>query len=775
MLQSKTNWEYIDTTYDLLNVEESLSVSDISPVMKELLIQRGITSEEEALKFLKPELSHLHNTSLFHTIDVACDRIHKAIDQEEMILVFGDYDADGVTSTTLLIKTLQELKARCDFYIPNRFTEGYGPNEQAFRQAAAEGVSLIITVDCGIASIEEAKIAKELNIDLIITDHHEIQEEAPDAFTIVHPKYSDNYPFKDLAGVGVAFKLSEHLLGYFPEQFLDLVSIGTVADMVPLKDENRVLTYFGLQELTKTKRLGLIALKKQCNIEGDVSEEDIGFRIGPRLNAVGRLEDASLAVELLLTDDQEAAVQLAETVELLNKERQQKVSKLVSEAEKMVQPDQNVIVIAKEDWNVGILGIVASRLAKKFNRPTIVLSIDPVTMIAKGSARSIQSFNIFDTGMQLRHLFIHFGGHSQAAGMSLQTDNLEELSVRFNELIDEQLKAEDYKQVIKINKHLQLPEINEALIDEIDELAPFGIGNPKPLFHVKCPAQEIRQLGHLNNHLKIQFKYDNHVLEAIGFGFGDLYSFISPRASIEVVGKLGINEWNGIRKPQIMIEDVKVKEWQLFDHRGKKNIDYNSFVSENQTVIIVGTQEFIDTSKSNVVQLSYEEDSYQGNKADQLFLFELPSTIEELKLLVTELKPNNIHLCFQVNQSTYLSQFPSRDDFKWFYGQILKQQVIDLNKEINLIINAKGWSKENIVFMSKVFLELEFVKIKDGVIKAEVAPQKKDLDVSTIYQKRLNKADIEKQLYYSKNDELYRLFVSFMDLETSEEEVIHGL
>src|SRR5699024_4311182 len=320
MLDSKTKWILKNKAQNI--TKELLHSMNVSPITLELLIQRGITTEDDINRFLEPRLNDLYEPNLLSMIEVASERIHRAIQHEEKILVYGDYDADGVSATTLLLKVLNELGANCDYYIPNRFTEGYGLNEQALRTACENGFQVVITVDTGIGSHHEAMIAKQLGIDLIITDHHESQGELPDAYAIIHPKCSSNYPFKELAGVGVAFKLSEYLLGYFPEQYLDLVAIGTIADLVPLIEENRILTYYGLRTLSSSKNKGIKALKQICQIDGQVSEEDVAFSLAPRINAVGRLQDASLAVRLLMTESTEEARELAETVQSLNSERQ---------------------------------------------------------------------------------------------------------------------------------------------------------------------------------------------------------------------------------------------------------------------------------------------------------------------------------------------------------------------------------------------------------------------------------------------------------------------
>ncbi|WP_106497045.1 single-stranded-DNA-specific exonuclease RecJ [Lentibacillus sp. Marseille-P4043] len=774
MLQSKATWKF--TTIQDETVRWMDDTITMSPVMQELLLQRGITTAKTAAEFLSPDLTNLQNPSKLASIDIASARVHKAIEQNEKVLVYGDYDADGVSSTTVLLTALQELGADCDYYIPNRFTEGYGPNEAAFRQAYVDGYRLIITVDNGIAAVQEAEVAKELGLDLIITDHHEPQERLPDALAIIHPKCSPDYLFQELAGVGVAFKFAEHLLGYFPEKLLDLVVIGTIADLVPLVSENRILAYFGLQKLTTTNRHGLKALKNICKIDGNVTEEDIGFLIGPRLNAVGRLQDADLAVQLLLTDDQEEAEQLAQMVQQLNEERKQIVANIVKEAEKMVQPENRVIIVAKEGWNEGVLGIVASRLVRKYDRPAIVLAINSDETQVKGSARSIPKFDLFKNCMQVRNLFTHFGGHAQAAGMTLPIDNVPLLQDELNKLIKQQLTDEDFKQEIEVSKTLGVPEVNEALIDEISQLAPFGMANPKPIFHIKQIPTDIRQLGNNKKHLKMQFKQETAQLDGIGFGLGDLYNHISKQTHVSLVGEIGINEWNGIRKPQIVIQDLRIEEWQLFDHRGKKQVDIVPFITNSNADLVVCSQGS-DRSPLQVSAIDYETDLTAFDKVESLFLFDLPPELDHLQTIIKKTNPSCIHVCFYVEDSTYMQVFPSRNDFKWLYAQIRTRKVIDLKQEINMLMSARGWTKDRILFMSNVFFELGFVKIENGVMQLNPNLDKHDLQDSELYQQRLRQADIEKVLYYSNYKELKEWFSSCKeDVEApKEEEVIYGL
>lgn len=775
MLDSQANWKFTREKSDLLD-----GTLHSSPFIQELLFERGIRTSEETERFLSPDVKNLHPPRQLASVDQAADRVYEAIESEEKILVYGDYDADGVCSTAILIESLRELGAHCDYYIPNRFTEGYGPNEQAFKNAAKSGFSVIITVDTGIASTHEVEVANELGIDVIITDHHEIQENIPDAYAIIHPKLSPDYPFKELAGAGVAFKFAQHLLGYFPEHLLDLVAIGTIADLVPLLDENRILAYFGLEKISTTTRPGLIAMKKNCYLTKHVTEEDVGFRIGPRLNAVGRLQDADLAVQLLLVDDDYEARELANTVEQLNSERQQIVADIVDEARQMVDTSsrKEVILVCKEGWNEGVLGIVASRLVNEFDRPAIVLTTDSDRSVAKGSARSIPAFHLFDNCMEVKDLFTSFGGHSQAAGMTLPVENISALKQALNQRIDEKLTEKDFKQTIEVNRSLTLSEINESLIHEIEQLAPFGIGNPKPIFHVKHVPERIRQLGQMKNHLKIHFNNADAKLEGIGFGMGHLCDYIAQETPVSIVGELGINEWNGNRNVQMMIRDLQVDEWQMFDHRGKKHNDIMSYIQPNKRVVVVKNQinSSVETMSECVKLVTYDDFLDTVGEAHTLLLYDLPPQLNRLEQIVKATNPVNIHVCFHVENSTYLSAFPSRKDFKWLYAMLYKRGKLHINNELTMIMDAKKWSKEYIQFMIRVFVDLNFVTYDEGVLSLNPSPTKQDLSSSRTYQHRVNRATIEKTLYYSTYDELKQWFEkSLRPVDSPKEEITHGL
>ncbi|MEH7251992.1 single-stranded-DNA-specific exonuclease RecJ, partial [Neobacillus niacini] len=628
MLKSKTRWIVRESDQQLVKTLET--ELKITPLVASLLINRGLDTVDSARYFLFGK-EQFHDPYLLKDMDIAVNRIREAIDKQEPILIFGDYDADGVSSTTVLMVTLRELGANVQFYIPNRFTEGYGPNEPAFRQAAASGIKLIITVDTGISAVHEAAIAKELDLDLIITDHHEPGPILPEALAIIHPKLPDSsYPFRELAGVGVAFKLAHALYGKVPEHLLEIAVIGTIADLVSLKDENRLIAKKGLERLKVTSNKGLKAILKVSGVDQQsVTEETIGFTLAPRINAVGRLEDAGMAVELLLTDDPYEAESLAQEMDELNKTRQSIVNSITLEAIEEVEKNypiesNSVLVIGKEGWNAGVIGIVASRLVDKFYRPTIVLSFDQEKGLAKGSARSIAGFDLFKNLSTCRDILPHFGGHPMAAGMTLNLKDVAELRSRLNQLANEQLSEEDFVPVTVLDHQINVDAINLDALDELNLLAPFGMDNPKPkvlINHVQIST--MRKIGSEQNHLKVMVNENGANLDGIGFGLGSLVDHISPASKISLIGELAINEWNNIRKPQIFIQDIAVESWQLFDHRGVKRIHSmtQNIPIENRKYIFFNKEQFdkIEPALANEAILIQDEndakifDSHEAN------------------------------------------------------------------------------------------------------------------------------------------------------------------
>lgn len=771
LLQSKSRWIIQDCDNTL---SQSLSKElNISPLVANLLVNRGIVTAETANHFLNKDAANFHDPFLLDSMDIAIARIERAIENNEKILVYGDYDADGVSSTTVMVRALEEKGARVDFYIPNRFTEGYGPNETAFRWAGNEGFSVIITVDTGISALHEAKVAKEIGIDLIITDHHEISPDMPEAFAIIHPrKPGGQYPFGELAGVGVAFKVAHALLGELPKRLLEFAVIGTISDLVPLKDENRLIASLGLKAMQNTTNPGLRALLQISGMEDkEITEETIGFAIGPRINAVGRLGSADPAVELLMTDSLEEAEMIAAEIDEINRDRQALVNAITEEAiqevEKHFATEENkVLVIAKEGWNPGVIGIVASRLVEKFYRPTIVLCIDMEKGVAKGSARSIQGFDLFENLSTCRDILPHFGGHAMAAGMTLKIEDVEILRNRLNNLASEILTEEDFTPLMNVDITCSLVDVSVAAIEEMLQLAPFGVGNPKPLVCLEeVSLQQIRKIGSQMNHLKIIFEKEGQVLDAVGFGYGYLADEISPLSTVKVVGELSINEWNGFRKPQLMLKDAAVEEWQLFDFRGKKEIKKQLQISKltQETIIAFREQTItrlqLEDWKNQIV---FVEDlnsiDFVKNSCKSLVLLDLPYDSTMLQRLLQLTMPERIYAVLDHEDEHFFSTLPTREHFKWYYAFLLKQQPFNVNKYADALSKKKGWSKETIHFMTQVFFDLEFAKIENGLISLVDNPAKRDFESSKTYNQKQELLKMEAELVYSSYQSLKEWF-----------------
>ncbi|UTR14262.1 single-stranded-DNA-specific exonuclease RecJ [Salipaludibacillus sp. LMS25] len=762
MLHSKAEWKI--TRIDEEKVQRIAEQTGLSHIAARFLVQRGMTTKEAIDTFLHMNDEALLDPYRLKDMDKAVIRIKKAIDHGERILIFGDYDADGVTSTSLIYLTLRKMGAEVGFYIPNRFTEGYGPNENAFRQAADENVSLIVTVDTGIAAINEAKVAKELGVDLIITDHHEPPPELPDAFAVINPKQSTcPYENKHLAGVGVAFKVAHALLARIPEEFYDLVAIGTIADLVELQGENRYLATKGIQSLTHSQRPGLKALLERAgSTQQEINEEQVGFLIGPRLNAAGRLDAADPAVELLITEDLVEADELAQMIDDLNKERQKIVKDITSEAEAMVEDNgiPPVIVVGQEGWNPGVIGIVASRLVEKFYRPTIVLSYDSEKGQAKGSARSIEGFDMFASLSQCREWLPHFGGHTMAAGLTMDLSHVDMLREKLSDMALATLSEKEWQKSLQVDLPIALNEVSLQAISDLQQMAPFGMGNPAPTFLIESVhLHTMKKIGANEDHLKLTVAdSEQYQLDCIGFRMGTVYEQISPLSTLSAVGKLSVNEWNGQSKPQFIIDDIKVADWQLFDFRGDKRLWQNKTLMslEECTVIVFrsnpGRLPELPVSWQ-VVQLNKVSEHEAREKvsiAKNLLLMDLPDSFAQFRHVMLHARAlENLYVAFLHDRDYFFETIPTRDHFKWLYALLLKRKTFDLHNKGKELAKYKGWTEEAVHFMCQVFFELEFVKIDKGVVALTDQPVKKDLIESPTYQKRIEENKIEKDLYYS--------------------------
>lgn len=561
---------------------------EYTPAVLQLLYDRGLKTAEEISRFFNSDYGTcLHSPFLIKGAKQGCERIFKAIQEQEKVIVVGDYDADGVCGLTILYETLKTIGIiNLDTYIPDREREGYGLNMDIAQMIVDKKYDLVITIDCGISDKKEIEFLTSKDIDAIIIDHHLVPETLPPATVIINPKQSDdNYPFKDLCAAGLAYKLTQVLyhtkrasrdrampcpyeaLKQGAEKWLlDLVAIATIADVAPLLDENRVFVKYGLYVLSKTRRVGLKELMKVARIKPTIVDNDlvstnlnthtIGFQLAPRINVASRMDHANTAFKLLTTESKDQAQELALGLEQKNKERQKITEKIIKEIELRRASDWNKLIFEYgENWPVGILGIIAGKLAEKYYVPAFILSKKEKT--ATGSARSIPSLNITQAIASAKNLLEEHGGHHQAAGLTLKNEHLELLKNKMLEYISSTLKPEDFIPCLDIDCELALDKVNWSLYDDIERFAPFGERNPRPKFLIKnLTVQEIRIVGNGNKHLKLKLGGNDKSFKAIGFGLSDRNNDIKLDDKTDIVAELLVDEWNGNRELQFNIVDI---------------------------------------------------------------------------------------------------------------------------------------------------------------------------------------------------------------------------
>ncbi len=548
--------------YSEKNVDKLLKECNISKLLAILLSNRGISSKEQVDLYLKPTRKDFYNPFLMPDMEKAVDRILKAINNQEKVIIYGDYDVDGITSTTVLKKFLGERGLEVDWYIPNRLNEGYGLNKNAIDYINKKGYTLIITVDCGISAIEEIQYAVNLGIEVIVTDHHEPIEVLPNCLAVIDAKRKDNiYPFNQLAGVGVVFKLIQAIsikLNIEEKEYLkylDLVAIGTISDIVPLKDENRVISKLGIKLVEVTRNIGLKSLISVLGFK-KIDSTVISFGIAPRINASGRMGVQEKALELFLTNDYKEAKNITEELNNYNNNRQAEEQKIFKEAlEKLkVEEDKPCIILGNEDWHHGVIGIVSSKITDMFFKPSILLCFEGNE--AKGSGRSIPGFDLHKALMECSKDIKKFGGHSMAVGITIEREKYETFKSNFEKYI-ESTNIKDIVPVVSIDAEVLLKDLNINIIKELELMEPFGEANKIPQFLLRnLKIIAIRALSE-GKHLKLKLKQDNYIIDAIGFNIGELADIYQIEDKVDVVGNININVFNGVESLQLNIKDIR--------------------------------------------------------------------------------------------------------------------------------------------------------------------------------------------------------------------------
>lgn len=676
-------------------VREISERCNISKLLAKVFLSRGIDNEQYIKDFLVVPISSLHDPFLLKDMDKAVNRIIHAINNKERVVVFGDYDVDGITSTSILVDFFKGLGANVGYYIPDRRDEGYGLSIPAAKKLIESNVSLIVTVDCGVTAFDETTYINQNNVDIIITDHHECQDELPAAYALINPVRHDcEYPFKSLAGVGVVFKLVAAMctrLGIEDRSmsYLDLVALGTVADVVSLLDENRIIVKYGLKKIEHTSNRGLNALIDVSGAKNKkITSYTIGFALAPRINAAGRIGDASKAVTLLTTHDDGEALAIANELNEQNIFRQQAEQGILEDVLKMIEESvdlqrEKVIVVSGKQWHHGIIGIVASKITESFNRPCILITIE--SGVGKGSGRSIEGFNLFEALCQCSHLFERFGGHDLAAGLSIKEENIDEFKMLINQYADKVINDCDLIPKVIIDVGVTGTDVSYESVKELEMLAPFGADNPSPVFEYKNLTIEYARAVGNNRHIKVKFNDNGVFFDAIGFNRGYLADVYSDSDVLDVACSLEINSWNNRECVQLNIKDLRVNNdtrmCDEFYNSLDSVIDINSVYEDN-----VINQFLNKIMITGLLDALHDIDNYR--------IAILVNSIDSLKAIMTQLNGMNI-------------------EYTIMYGGMNK----DVDKGVFVAVNAI--SNETADLFDKIYIYGEWIckNYLYGVIK----------------------------------------------------------
>ena len=706
----KYNWIYPNYDENFLKELESYS---ISKNIAKILNARNITDMPSVKKYFSDEYEEGYDPFLMHDMQKAVDRINEAIENEEKILVYGDYDADGITSTVLLVETLISMGANVSSYIPNRFEEGYGPNKEAFTKIINSGITLIITVDNGIAGVEEVDLANELGCDVIVTDHHKIQDTIPNAYAIIHPEHPEgNYPFKKLAGVGVAFKLAHALLEIFPDFLLDLVAIGTIADMVSITDENRIFVKQGLELINEDPRIGLKMLLELSGIDTKIDEQTVGFYIAPKLNSIGRMDSAKLGLSFLMAEDPVTARALAEQIEQYNIQRKQVTEEIVkdviSKIENSDKKQKNVIMVSGE-YHEGVLGIVASNIVEKYQRPVFIMN--EKDGILKGSARSIFDFNIYVAMNKISDLFVAFGGHTLAAGFSFEQDNFEKIE----EFLDNEFEEFKQNNDLKANKNIDivtsLEDISYQFLNSLDALKPYGMDFEKPTVLIEnAMVLNKAYFGSEKQYLRLTIADEVGNLDCITFKDSVTFDKVEKNDIIDLLCNIDKNNFNGRTKLQAHIIDIHIKEFLFEDLRfinyDIANIDKNCLKLSKHR----------DDKDNNFYQYT-DLDSLIDKEFEYIYLLDIPTSKEYLYKIIN-LKPKKVFLICEEKQVLSNIYLIDKNRLIKLFNLILStnDKQINVAQQLDKLLTALKTNVDSLKIMIQIFKELELINFVNNTI-----------------------------------------------------------
>ena len=706
----KYNWIY--PNYDENFIKELESYS-ISKNIAKILNARNITDMTSVKKYFSDEYEEGYDPFLMHNMQKAVDRINEAIENEEKILVYGDYDADGITSTVLLVETLISMGANVSSYIPNRFEEGYGPNKEAFTKIIDSGITLIITVDNGIAGVEEVDLANELGCDVIVTDHHKIQDTIPNAYAIIHPEHPEgNYPFKKLAGVGVAFKLAHALLEIFPDFLLDLVAIGTIADMVSITDENRIFVKQGLELINEDPRIGLKMLLELSGIDTKIDEQTVGFYIAPKLNSIGRMDSAKLGLTFLMAEEPVTARALAEQIEQYNIQRKQVtediVKDVISKIENSEKKQKNVIMVSGE-YHEGVLGIVASNIVEKYQKPVFIMN--EKEGVLKGSARSIFDFNIYVAMNKISDLFLAFGGHTLAAGFSFEKSNFEKIE----EFLDNEFEEFKQNNDLKANKNIDivtsLEDISYQFLNSLDALKPYGMDFEKPTVLIEnAMVLNKAYFGSEKQYLRLTIADEVGNLDCITFKDSVTFDKVEKNDIIDLLCNIDKNNFNGRTKLQAHIIDIHIKEFLFEDLR------FINYDIANIDINCLKLSKYKDDKDNNFYQYK-DLDSLIDREFEYIYLLDIPTSKEYLYKIIN-LKPKKVFLICEEKQVLSDVYLIDKNRLIKLFNLILStnNKQINVAQQLDKLLAVLKTNVDSLKIMIQIFKELELINFVNNTI-----------------------------------------------------------
>ena len=773
LLTSKYEWQ-IEAELDKNVIAKLAAETKLDTTLVQILYRRGYQTATAIENFIHPSDSELNDAFLLYDIDKAVERIQTAAFAGEKIVVYGDYDVDGITATAVMYSTLEQLGADVSYYVPDRFKDGYGPNKAAYQRLIEAGAQLIVTVDNGVAGHEAIDYANSQGVDVVVTDHHELPPTLPAAYALVHPRHpKGNYPFGGLAGVGVAFKVATALLDEVPSDMLDLVALGTVADLVPLVKENRLLVRYGLEVLKTNPRLGLKSLYElaQLNPE-ELTEQTIAFQLAPRLNSLGRIAQAKLGVELLTTEELTAANQLAASCQAYNQQRQELVEQITAQAlAKVAANDTNAVnLVYERGWHEGVLGIVASRLVEETGKPSLVLSVNEAGL-AKGSGRSVAGFDLFAALDHQRDLLDKFGGHEMACGLTIAEASLPKLQVQLNAEAKTQGLTAQTKQPLHIDAELKLEQITPTFYQQLQSLAPFGTENEEPLFLITgYDSLAAKAIGKENNHLRLELSGSGAgpSISGVAFSLGNqaVTTIVAHSEALRFVGTLSENKWRNQVSLQIMIKDLELDQDKsqgvIIDQRTNKlrkslftkvasYIFFDAKLKEKVTPLL--------PSGANALLAAEIDDAYQ---AQELYLVDCPQSLTQLEALLPRLEFAKLYLLFYQQDNAYLLGLPTREQFARVYRFSASHKNVAIYQRLDELANYLKIRRELLIFILQVFFELGFVKIENGLMNYVPDVKAQALENAECYQARKLRMQAESTLLFSNSTSLTQYLTKFL-------------